>query len=117
LQLQARERHPQQSSARRLETGKLASSLLNVLRSRNHTFDAPHYIQQVLLKVLVSWLKTCDNYASLALSMDILFLIERHANMGNCFAAEEDQVAFLHLRARHAVRQRIMLLIGVARNT
>src|SRR5690242_378338 len=67
--------------------------------------------------MLSSRIKAADHHPVevLALSVDILLLVKGHGDMRNGRMAKEDQVAFLHLRTLDSMSQRIVLLIGIAR--
>src|SRR5438067_12499888 len=52
----------------------------------------------------------------LPLGMDILFMIAGHGNVGYLLAAEENQVALLHISSIDTIGQSVMLLIGIAWN-
>src|SRR5579885_3855400 len=48
--------------------------------------------------------------------MDVFFIIERHADMGDTLAPEEDQVPLAHLFTFDTPGQRVVLLVGIARD-
>src|SRR3954464_5365261 len=68
--------------------------------------------------MLVTGAKTVDNHAIIMLTfgMDILVVIERHTDMGNLLAAEEDQISSTHLRSLDLVMKKTILLIAIAWN-
>ncbi len=53
----------------------------------------------------------------LSFSMNILVIIEGQGNVRDGLAAKEEQVALLNGAALYAVRQKIMLLVGITRDT
>src|SRR6266700_2152001 len=63
-------------------------------------------------------IKTADDNAiiGMAFCLNIFFVVESHCHMRDALAAEEDQVALLHLLTRYGVNKYIVLLIGIARN-
>ena len=65
--------------------------------------------------MLVLGVKAVDDNVVIVLpfGMDILVIVEGQCDMGNGFAAKENQVALLHLWPDNGVAQEIMLLIGI----
>src|SRR2546421_1126948 len=66
----------------------------------------------------VRGVKTVDDHiiVILPLGVDILFMVEGHGNVGYLLAAEENQVALLHIGSIDTIGQSIVLLIGIAWN-
>src|SRR5258708_184834 len=84
----------------------------------NHPLDAPDDLVQAWIVVLISGLKAIDYHVVIVSSfgMNEFMIVKRHANMGNLFAAKEDQVPGPHLGTLDGVVEEAILLIGVSGN-
>src|SRR5579863_5608759 len=63
------------------------------------TLDAPNNLIQARMVMRIGAVKAVDDHSIvvLAFRVDVLSLVERHADVGDALAAEEDQIALLHL--------------------
>src|SRR6266487_3890551 len=82
----------------------------------DNAFQTPHDFIQLWTIVLIGTIEAVDGHTVVVLPLRVnkLGVVERHSHVRNILATKEDQVAFPHFFACHAVCQEIMLLVGIA---